>query len=111
MQSVQIQQRKAIPKIAYDKAKGDILGPSEDSKLNLIIFLIIILFAHLHIYFTKLHYYTTYITILKLHTTQLHPCSTSRLQFHTSFLLPTLQETNKQNKTNTEINMYHLLRL
>ena len=29
----------------------------------------VILFAHLHIYFTKLHYYPTYITILQLHTT------------------------------------------
>ena len=56
-------------------------------------------YCHTYIftYFTKLHYlhhlhYDTQVTHY------LHPCSTSRLQFHTLFLLPTLQETSKRNK-------------
>ena len=69
-------------------------------------FFFLILFAHLHIYFTKLHYHTTYITILKLHTTYILAVLVV-YNVYTLFLLPTLQETNKQNKTNTEINMYH----
>ena len=64
------------------------------------------LFAHLHIYFTKLHYHTIYITILKLHTTYILAVLVA-YNLYTLFILPTLQETNKQNKTNTEINMYH----
>ena len=64
------------------------------------------LFAHLHIYFTKLHYHTIYITILKLHTTYILAVLVV-YNLYTLFILPTLQETNKQNKTNTKINMYH----
>ena len=71
-----------------------------------VFFFFLILFAHLHIYFTKLHYHTTYITILKLHTTYILAVLVV-YNVCTLFLLPTLQETNKQNKTNTEINMYH----
>ena len=70
--------------------------------------LFFLLFLFIYLFFFTLSHHLHYNTQV---THYLHPCSTSHLQFYTLFILPSLQETNKQNKTNTEINMYHLLEL